>query len=95
MFIVSLLSLQNLFDYYYVYVLSFRSRINPDHNGIPSSNQKDVLKCRKASRDHEHHINNFRDMTQIDIYMRDLIMNIMNLNWDKYPLRNENHGILK
>ena len=31
MFIVSLLSLQNVCDYDFVYVLSFRSRINSDH----------------------------------------------------------------
>ena len=30
----------------------------------PSSNQKDVVKLRKGSRDHEPHIKQFLDMTQ-------------------------------
>ena len=33
-------------------------------NSSPSSNQKDVVKLRKGSRDHEPHIKHFLDMTQ-------------------------------
>ena len=33
-------------------------------NSRPSSNQKDVVKLRKGSRDHEPHIKHFLDLTQ-------------------------------
>ena len=63
-------------------------------NSRPSSNQKDVLKLRMGSRDHEPHTKKFLDRHKHN-YMRDLGMNIMNLTWAKDPLRNENHGMLK
>ena len=39
-------------------------------NTIPSSNQKDVLKLRRGSRDREPHIKHFLDMTQTELYER-------------------------
>ena len=39
-------------------------------NSRPSSNQKDVVKLRKGSRDREPHIKHFIDMTQIELYER-------------------------
>lgn len=39
-------------------------------NTRPSSNQKDVLKLRKGSRDHEPHIKHFVNMTQTKLYER-------------------------
>ena len=37
-------------------------------NSRPSSNQKDVLKLRRGSRDREPRIKHFLDMTQIELY---------------------------
>ena len=39
-------------------------------NSIPSSNQKDVLKLRRVSMDHEPQIKHFLDMTQTKLYER-------------------------
>ena len=39
-------------------------------NSRPSSNQKDVVKLRKGSRDREPHIKHFLDMTQTKLYER-------------------------
>lgn len=39
-------------------------------NSRPSSNQKDVVKLRKSSRDHEPHIKHFLDMKQLELYER-------------------------
>ena len=39
-------------------------------NNRPSSNQKDVVKLRKGSRDREPHIKHFLDMTQTKLYER-------------------------
>jgi hypothetical protein len=39
-------------------------------NTRPSSNQKDVLKLRRGSRDHEPHIKHYLDITQTKLYER-------------------------
>ena len=39
-------------------------------NTRPSSNQKDVIKLRRGSRDHEPHIKHFLNITQIELYER-------------------------
>ena len=48
-------------------------------NSRPSSNQKDVIKLRRGSRDCEPHIKHFLDMTQTDLYVRTL-QQIINQN---------------
>ena len=60
----------------------------------PSSNQKDVLKLRRGSRNREPHIKYFHDMTQTKLYER-FRHEHNELNFAKDPSRNENHGMLK
>jgi hypothetical protein len=51
-------------------------------NTRPSSNQKDVLKLRRGSRDHEPHIKHFLDITQTKLYER-FRQYIVHLTWAK------------